>query len=40
LSARQNRIHPEWLQLVFGCPVSKPQKDRDWTGPRPEKTGN
>jgi hypothetical protein len=28
------------LRLVLGSPVSGLQKDRDWTGPRPVKTGN
>jgi len=26
--------------VVFGSPVSKPEKDRDWTGPRPIRTTN
>ncbi|KAF8200834.1 hypothetical protein BJ912DRAFT_1054303 [Pholiota molesta] len=27
------------IELVLGSPVSRLQKDRDWTGPEPEKTG-
>ena len=30
----------EGLWLVFGSPVSQPEKDRDWTGPRPIRTAN
>ena len=39
---------PEWsksyyvspgLSLVFEGPVSRLEKDHNWTGPRPEKTG-
>jgi len=26
--------------LVFGSLVSQPEKDRDWTGPRPIRTAN
>ena len=29
----------EWFCLVFESPVPRLEKDRDWTGPRPEKTG-
>ena len=28
------------IHLVFGSPVTRPEKDRDQTGPGPEKTGN
>ena len=30
---------PGGLQVVFESPVPRLEKDRDWTGPRPEKTG-
>ena len=29
---------PLTQKLVFGSPVSQPEKDRDWTGPRPIRT--
>jgi len=29
-----------YMLLVFGSPVTGPEKDRDQTGPGPEKTGN
>ena len=28
-----------WLKIVFGSPVSGPEKDYNRTGPRPQKTG-
>ena len=28
-----------YVNVVFESPVPRLEKDRDWTGPRPEKTG-
>jgi len=34
------QYNPEGRQLVFESPVTRLEKDQDWTGPQPIRTGN